>query len=210
MRMSVPTPTADPLPYFSHDSAPDGTVAPLGLKLRSDAIAGFDALLHEIHPDAARVDPERLEHLMRWLLTLPAARAHDTLDRRLRRIEELRAMLDDSDWDTSAALGARVLKLLAYVDREDDLIADHEPMLGLLDDVLLIELAWPAFAGEAAEYRDFCAYREDEHPAGSGDAQRSAWIRDRLAEIALWQHELQVHEGHYITPGDLPARFRVG
>lgn len=211
MRTSAPTPTADPLPYFSHDGEPGGRGDARGsVRLRSEAIARFDALLHEIHPDAARVDPERLQHLMNWLLSLPPERAHDALDRRLRRIEELRAMLDDSDWDAEPAVIARVLKLLSYIDRDDDLIADHEPMLGLLDDVLLIELAWPAFSGEAEEYRDFCAYRNDQHPAGTGEAQRSAWIRDRLAEIALWQHQLRVNDSHYAHSGDPPVRFRVG
>ncbi|MGH8085005.1 MAG: hypothetical protein ACREPV_06995 [Lysobacter sp.] len=210
MRTSAPTPTADPLPYFRHDGAPDGQVDTRGsVRLRSEAIARFDALLHEIHPDAARVDPDRLQHLMSWLLALPADNAHDAIDRRLRRVEELRAMLDDSDWDTEPATAARVRKLLAYIDRDDDLIADHEPMLGLLDDVLLIELAWPAFADEATEYRDFCAYRNDEHPGGSGEAQRSAWVRDRVAEIALWQHHLRVNGSHYAHSGDPPVRFRV-
>lgn len=209
MRTSAPIPTSDRLPYFGRQVP--GKVDERGsVKLRSDAIAGFDALLHEIHPDAARVDPERLQHLMDWLLAMEPARAHDTLDRRLRRIEGLRAMLDDSDWDPDPAMRARISKLLAYIDRDDDLIADHEPVVGLLDDVLLIELAWPAFADEADEYSDFCSYRDDQHPVGSGDSQRSAWIRDRVAEIALWQHHLRVNDSYYAHSGDPPARFRVG
>ena len=212
MRTSISTPTADPLPYFGRaDPArrDDANVRP-EVQLSGEAIARFDALLHEIHPDAARVDPDRLQHLTQWLLSLPAARAHDVLDRRLQRIDDLRAMLEDSDWDTDRPTRARVLKLLDYIDRDDDLIADHEPVLGLLDDVLLVELAWPAFAAEAEEYRDFCTYRDDEHPVGSGDAQRHAWIRDRIAEISLWQHQLRVNDSHYARSGDPPLRFRVG
>jgi hypothetical protein len=211
MRMSAPTPTADPLPYYSHDSAPAGRVENRGKPMiRSEAIAGFDALLHEIHPDAARVDPDRLQHLIDWLLALPADTAHDAIARRLRRVEDMRAMLDDPAWDNDPASRARSAKLLDYIDRDDDLIADHQPILGLLDDVLLIELAWPAFADEVDEYRDFCAYRDDAHPGGDGEAQRSAWVRDRVAEIALWQHHLRVNGSHYAHSGDPPERFRVG
>ena len=172
--------------------------------VRSEAIAQFDALLHEINPDAVRVDPGRVQHLMHWLLALPTDAAHDRLDRRLRRIEQLRAMLVDPAWDTGEAARQRLVKLLEYVDREDDLIADQEPMIGLLDDVLLLELAWPAFATEAEEYRDFCSYRDDQHPTGSGSEQRAAWVRDRLAEIALWHHRLEVRDGRYP-----PARTRM-
>ena len=132
-------------------------------------------------------------------MTLPDDTASDVLDRRLRRINELRAMLDDPDWDADDATRARLEKLFGYIDRDDGLISDHEPLLGLLDDVLLIELAWPAFAEEAEEYRDFSAYRSDEHPAGSGGEQRAAWLRDRLAEIGLLQHQLRVNDSHYIT-----------
>ena len=95
-------------------------------------------------------------------------------------------------------------------DRDDDLIADHEPLLGLLDDVLLIELAWPAFADEAEDYCDFCAYRSVEHPPGSPADQRAAWVRDRLAEIALWRHVLRVNDSHYAHLGHPEILFRVG
>lgn len=207
MRLSAPTPTSDPLPYDTYMGASSDPRA--RLPLSPTAVARFDALLHELYADAARVEPDRLHRLINWLLALPDDAAHDVLDRRLQRIDELRQMLRDPTWDADPAVAARLRKLFDYIDREDDLIADHEPLLGLLDDVLLIELAWPAFADEAEEYRDFIAYRNEEHPSGSGDEQRAAWIRDRLAEIALWRHRLAVHEGRYTNRGELEDRFKV-
>lgn len=208
MRMSVPTPTVDPLPYgVLRERSEDTRVS---VPLPSAAVARFDAFLHELNPDAVRADPDRIQRLANWLVTLPDDTASDVLDRRLRRIDELRAMLDDPGWDADDAMRARLRKLFGYIDRDDDLISDHEPLLGLLDDVLLIELAWPAFAEEAEEYRDFCAYRSDAHPSGSGDEQRRAWVRDRLAEIALWQHQLRVHDSHYVYRGHPEELFRVG
>lgn len=207
MRLSAPTPTPDPLPYDTWTGASNDLRAKL--QLSPTAIAGFDALLHELHPDAARVEPDRLYRLVNWLLTLPDETARDVLERRLQRIDELRMMLLDPDWDAHPAMAARLRKLLDYIDRDDDLIADHEPLLGLLDDVLLIELAWPAFADEAEEYLDFSAYRAEEHPTGSGDDQRAAWIRDRLAEIALWRHKLRVNESHYVHRGHPEDPFKV-
>ena len=207
MKPSPPTPVREPLPYLGNNDRTWDPESISGLMVRGEAIAQFDALLHEINPDAVRVDPARLQHLMQWLLSLPADAAHDALDGRLQRIEQLRAMLDDPDWDTGDAVRLRLAKLLEYADREDDLIADQEPMIGLLDDVLLLELAWPAFATEAEEYRDFCRYREDRHPTGSGSEQRAAWVRDRLAEIALWRHRGEVRDGRY--PPGRAGMFRV-
>ena len=82
-------------------------------------------------------------------------------------------------------------------------------VLGQLDDVLLIELAWPAFAEEAEDYRDFTAYRYAHHPAGRADERRAAWVRERLDDVALWQHAMWVREQHY-APWNLPrGLFRV-
>lgn len=44
---------------------------------------------------------------------------------------------------------------------------------------------------------------------GDGDEQRKAWIRDRLAEIALLEHHARVGDGRYIDRGR-PEPFRVG
>jgi len=207
MKLPPATPVNEPLPFlWQSDSSADART-PAGFTISGTAIAQFDALLHEINPDAVRVDPGRLQHLMQWLLSLPGDAAHAALHRRLRRIEQLRAMLADPDWDTGEAARLRLVKLVEYVDREDDLIADHEPMIGLLDDVLLLELAWPAFATEAEEYRDFCSYRDDRHPTGSASEQRASWVRDRLAEIALWRHRMDVRDGHY--PPGRQGFFRV-
>ena len=173
------------------------------------AVARFDALLHELNPDAPRIDGTRLRVLCAWLASLPPNQAHEVLDSRLQRIEALRTIFDDSDWDTDEALQARLHKLFAYIDLDEDLIPDHDPLLGKLDDVLLVELAWPAFVDEAEDYRDFCDYRKAEHPAGDGSARRSAWMRDRLAELSLWQHQLRVNDRHYGDDRPAGALFRV-
>lgn len=204
MRPSIRTPTDDPLPM----SAAGGAFP--GRPLRPSAVAEFDQLLHELNPDAARVSAERLESLCHWLASLPAGAARDVLDRRLQRLEELRAMRDDPDWDLEAPTRLRLDKLLGYLDRDDDLIPDHEPLFGRLDDVLLLELAWPAFVAETEEYSDFRDYRIAEHPAGDGGERRAAWVRDRLAEIALWRHHQRVNDGHYAERGQPSQPFHIG
>ncbi|UHQ19437.1 hypothetical protein LVB87_14800 [Lysobacter sp. KIS68-7] len=205
MRLTTPTLTDDPLPLsFGADSGATGPA------IHPEAVARFDALLHELYPDAVRVDADRVRNLCVWLASMPSQAAQDVLDRRLHRIEELRHMLDDASWDPPEAMRSRLAKLIGYLDEDEDMIPDREPLLGKLDDVLLLELAWPAFAAEAEDYRDFCAYRSEHTPAGSGDEQRAAWIRDRLAEIALWQHNMRVNDSHYSYSGHAEAPFRIG
>jgi uncharacterized membrane protein YkvA (DUF1232 family) len=201
MRMPHPTPTANPLP-FEHfrGGITDDLGAPAGfaeIALSGPAVAQFDDLLHELYPDAARVDQSRLQQLAAWLLSLPEEQAQDELDARLGRVEELRALTQDPAWDCDEPTRMRIGKLLDYVDREDDLIPDSLKLLGLLDDVLLIELSWPAFAQEASEYRDFCEYRSTERPEGSPEEQREAWMRDRLAELEILRQQTRISDEHF-------------
>jgi uncharacterized membrane protein YkvA (DUF1232 family) len=213
MRMPHPTPTNHPLP-FEHfrGGLTDALGAPAGfpeIALSGPAVVHFDELVHELYPDAARVDQPRLQQLAAWLLSLPEDEAHGELDARLQRMDELRALLDDAAWDADDATRMRINKLLAYVDREDDLIPDRLPLLGRLDDVLLIELAWPAFAQEANEYRDFCEYRQSEHPAGTPEEQRNAWLRDRLAEIELLRQNTRIEDMHFANGRTPEGPLRV-
>lgn len=180
-----------------------------GFHLDAAAVARFDRLLHDIHPEARHVDADRIATLGRWLQGLPAARARAVLDERLSRIEQLRAMLDDADWDRREAACVRVRKLLAYLDQDHDLIPDAIPLLGLLDDVILLELAWPAVATEAEDYLDFCAYRTSGQPQGDGQPLREAWIRDRLEALALYQHNARVNARRYVDGGHPDRPFRV-
>jgi hypothetical protein len=210
MRMPHPTPTPEPLP-FERDSALPRYVQPYepAMAITPAAIAAFDALVHELNPDAARVDASRLQRLAGWLAALPASEARRVIDERLQSLQDLRAMAADEAWDCDPGLRRRLDQLFAYVDDGEDLIPDRVPLLGLLDDVLLIELAWPAFASEAEDFRDFCAYRRIEHPAGDAVQQRAAWVRDRLAELALLQHHARVSDSHYVNGRTPEPVFRV-
>jgi hypothetical protein len=99
------------------------------------------------------------------------------------------------------AQSARLQRLLEYVVQRDDLIPDRIPRLGRLDDALLVELAWPAFADELEDYLDFCRFRHEQHPRGAPPLKRSAWVRMRKAEGALWQQMRRVHEWRYAELG---------
>jgi hypothetical protein len=178
--------------------------------LRAEEVARFDTLVHDVYPDAPRVTADRVAHLSRWLLAMPEDQARAVLGERLAQIDQLRRMVADPDWDCAGPDRAHVEKLLAYLDQEDTLIPDRIPMLGKLDDVLLLELTWPVLSRESDEYDDFCRYREAEHPAGSGPERRANWIRDRIAALALVRNQQRVSDSHYVETDRPNDRFRIG
>ncbi|MBB1060971.1 hypothetical protein [Marilutibacter spongiae] len=208
MKTPLFEPIGPPLPFGPDAMSPSANDAVMAWQPAQ--VSRFDALLHEINPDAPRVDIPRLQALAEWLVEQPPAEAQGIMQTRLDRIEWVRAMLADRDWDTAAGTRARAARMLEYLDSDDDLIPDQTPLLGRLDDVLLFDLAWEAFEAETEEYRDFCDYRRDERPTGSGRAQQAAWLRDRLAELAQLQHNARVRDGHYVETRLPPdERFHV-
>ena len=148
------------------------------LALEETAVARFNALLAQLDPNAPRVTADQLVTLARWLQDQPRDRAVAILAERLRRAEHLRRMLNDGDWELDAELRERSRLLISYLRDVNDLIPDDMPLVGHLDDALLVELAWPAFRDQSLDYGDFCDFRRDEQPRGSA--------ADATLDLARW------------------------
>jgi uncharacterized membrane protein YkvA (DUF1232 family) len=179
------------------------------LTLEDAAVARFNALLAELSPDAPRVSADQLVTLARWLQAQPPGQAVAILSERLARAEQLRRMLNDGDWDVDADMRERARMLTSYLQQVDDLIPDDQPLVGHLDDALLVELAWPAFRAETLDYDDFCRFRSAERPRGTAAERRMAWENACLAEAALLQQRRDVRARRYAGGQPLPALFRV-
>jgi uncharacterized membrane protein YkvA (DUF1232 family) len=91
----------------------------------------------------------------------------------------------------------------------NDLIPDDQPLVGHLDDALLVELSWSSFLDETLDYGDYCRFRAAERPRGSPLERRLAWETACLAEAALIQQRRQVRGRHYAMAPALPDRFRI-
>lgn len=199
-----------PFPLPASSAAPAARRRQVGdTMLSASAIDGFNALLSRLDADAPPVSADQVVTLARWLQSQPPSRAEALLAERLDRAERLALMLQDSDWRLDAALAERARLLMAYLHQVDDLIPDDLPLLGQLDDALLVELSWPAFAGEAQDYLDFCRYRSLQRPRGNATERRMAWENACLAEVALLQQRRQVRGRAYSAAAPLPERLRV-
>lgn len=208
MRHNIPLPADTPLPLHAARIDPRASM-PSPVQLDGAAIADFNALLHELHPDAPHVDAHAVSSVARWLIELPQAHAESLLQARLGRLQELKAMASDRDWAIEAALAKRIYRLLDYVDQARDLIPDDQPLVGRLDDAMLVELAWPMVAEELEDYRDFCRFREESGLAYGGHPGREDWLATRLEEGALWEQLHRVRHQHYVDYGPLEGGLRV-
>ncbi len=81
------------------------------------------------------------------------------------RIEKLAALIDmlkDAEWALPAQERKNVTSALAYFADPNDLIPDAVPVIGYIDDAIMIELVVKELAHEIDAFADFCRYRREE------------------------------------------------
>lgn len=74
-------------------------------------------------------------------------------------IEDLTAIIEDEDYRAPKPIVDQVLGALAYFADPHDLIPDHVPVLGFLDDAIMIKFVEREFKHELAAYRKFKRFR---------------------------------------------------
>lgn len=209
MRHDAPLPATPALPLHAARAGLLGDPRDAPVSLDPQAVADFNALLHELHPDAPHVELSAIASVARWLVELPPAQSESLLQARLGRLPELRDLAVDPDWGIEPALARRIYRLIDYVSQPRDLIPDDLPRVGRLDDALLVELAWPMVAEELEDFRDFCRFREESGTHFDGHPSRDDWLAARMEEGALWEQLHRVRNQHYVDYGPLEGGLRV-
>lgn len=202
----LPLTTSLPLPPANANSRRRSLGA---FALDADEMAHFNALLGVINTAAPQIEADQVLTLARWLQDKPRDMACALLAEPLGRAQMLQSMLQDNDWDAPGELRQRARLLLDYVRRDDDLIPDNVPLLGKLDDALLVELSWQVFAGEAQDYQDYCQYRSTFHPRGTPTECRLAWETEVLAQANTLLERRRQRGAHYADPYAHTALLRV-
>ena len=103
---------------------------------------------------------------------------------RIQKLETLIAMIEDAEWKIPEEERADVLSALAYFSDPEDLVPDHIPVLGFLDDAIMIELVAEELKDDIDAFLEFCAYRTREE-ARHSDATitRDEWLDAKRREL---------------------------
>ena len=81
---------------------------------------------------------------------------------RLDRLASLVDMARDEEWALASKERKNVLTALAYFADPQDMIPDSIPVLGYIDDAIMIELVVSELKHEIDAFEDFCRYRKEE------------------------------------------------
>jgi len=100
---------------------------------------------------------------------------------RITKLARLIDMLEDEEWALAGKDRERVVRGMAYFAEPDDMIPDKVPVIGFLDDAIMVELVVTELTHEIEAYEDFCEFRRThEERFGKEDpATRQEWLVSR-------------------------------
>ena len=107
---------------------------------------------------------------------------------RLSKLEVVIDMVVDDEWQLSDEERRRVRGALVYFCDPEDLIPDHIPGIGFLDDAIYVELVIRELKAEIESYEEFVEFRaaEEKRRAAAGEdtkVGREEWLSDKRATL---------------------------
>lgn len=103
----------------------------------------------------------------------------DFVATRIPELEALIQMLTDDEWQLPSADRERLLATFVYFGDPEDILPDDIPVIGYLDDVIMIELVSIELKHVREAYSNFCDFRDD-YDKQYGKNIDAAIRRDRL------------------------------
>ena len=173
----------------------------MGLKLvfelSDEDLEYFSRVFRDHRPGAdVRLDPAELSQATERLVEEARGRgAPPFILAKLEGLRELVEMVRDADWQLPEADAQRVLRALAYFADPTDLIPDDLPVLGYLDDAMMVDVAMRDVEPELQAWRDFRAFRHEEAERRRADGEppgpvsRADWLDVRRRELQERMHQ---------------------
>jgi len=112
----------------------------------------------------------------------------DFVAKRLPQLELLIQMLADDEWQLPIADRERLLATFVYFADPEDILPDNIPVIGYLDDIIILELVARELQHVRDAYDDFCHFRDDI------DTRHGAKIDAAIRRDRLDRKRRQLHQ----------------
>jgi uncharacterized membrane protein YkvA (DUF1232 family) len=112
----------------------------------------------------------------------------DFVEKRIPELESLIRMLEDDEWRLPQGERERLLATFVYFGDPEDILPDHVPVIGYLDDVIMIELVVRELHHVREAYDDFCKFRDAYGQRFKADDDDAAY-HERIARRRKQLHQ---------------------
>ena len=112
----------------------------------------------------------------------------DFVGKRIPELESLLRMLGDDEWQLPQTDRERLLATFVYFADPEDILPDDIPVIGYLDDVIIIELVSRELVHVREAYEDFCAFRDE------FDAENDADVDPVIRRDRIDRRRQQLHQ----------------
>jgi uncharacterized membrane protein YkvA (DUF1232 family) len=112
----------------------------------------------------------------------------DFVSKRIPQLESMIRMLQDEEWALPEDDRERLLATFVYFADPEDIVPDHIPVIGYLDDIIMIELVVLELHHAREAYDDFCDFRES-YDKQTKDKQDNVIRRDRIDKKRQLLHQ---------------------
>jgi len=162
------------------------------IKLDDADLDHFIDAMRRAQVKAADLTPKAIvDAASRLLVDVPKTNIPHFIRDRLENLDQMIQLVLDEGYGLPDEDRNRVLSCLAYFADPNDIIPDSVPVIGFLDDAIMIELCVRELKPELDSYGDFVLYRNQEAARRGVDpvglkTQRVDWLETR---------RLEAHEG---------------
>jgi uncharacterized membrane protein YkvA (DUF1232 family) len=144
----------------------------------------FRDVMHKAQAGAQKLSEEDILANAKSLSQDIISNVPEFVRERIQKLETFVAMIEDSEWQIPAEERTELLSALAYFSDPEDLVPDHIPVLGFLDDAIMIELVAEEFKDDVEAFEEFCAYRDREEGRHGDEAiTREEWLESKRHEL---------------------------
>ena len=173
------------------------------LDLHDGAMTRFNSIVRQLNPEHAPFSADQIAGAARRVLRA-AMKGQESafIKARMRRAGEMRSALKDKQWTIPAPLGAKMREIIDYLDDPTSLIPNDVPIVGQLDDAILVDIAMDGLRGELEAYADFCRFRWSEAArlqTTEVETDREQWRTERQCEKRLELQLRRVRGTHYAS-----------
>lgn len=151
-------------------------------ELQPDRLDNFNRTLRELSREAPGITMDQIATAAQRALQRHAdGSTPPFVQSRMATLARLERMAADRSWQCSDECQRLIGVLDAYRNDDQDLIPDDQPVVGLLDDAVLVDVALQLLRAELGDYEDFCRFRKVAAEfAGMSEAEtgitRNHWV----------------------------------